>query len=430
MNKNVFYNKNFILIFLGALVSNIVNMFYSFSVGYWILEITNNNAIIQGAYLGSCGLTFVLFSLIGGVLSDRFNKAKLMYICDYVKGILIILSALVILLSKSNVTISLVVLFVMGIVGNIIAAIFAPASTSILPKILQKEQLQQANSYMSVLHSLQAIVGMFLAGILYASLPITTIFLIVGGCYIISAISEMFIRYNHRKIEEKLTLKETFINIKEGFEYIKTKKSITALLLIIVLCNFFLSPITSNFTTYFVKTDIANNPNYLFHEIINPEMWGSIFSICISISSIIFGIILSAKTLDKNAGKNIKKWLLIFGMIILTGSMAYLIFVDFNNMLNMFLIIFSICSLAMGMALSYINIPISTAIQTITDEDKLGKVSSIMNMISQGLVPIATFIAGFVISYLGSSVLLIICSIGLLVTTMISLFNKSIDNLV
>ena len=138
MNKNVFYNKNFILIFLGALVSNIVNMFYSFSVGYWILEITNNNAIIQGAYLGSCGLTFVLFSLIGGVLSDRFNKAKLMYICDYVKGILIILSALVILLSKSNVTISLVVLFVMGIVGNIIAAIFAPASTSILPKILQK----------------------------------------------------------------------------------------------------------------------------------------------------------------------------------------------------------------------------------------------------------------------------------------------------
>ena len=46
------------------------------------------------------------------------------------------------------------------------------------------------------------------------------------------------------------------------------------------------------------------------------------------------------------------------------------------------------------------------------------------------LVPIATFIAGFVISYLGSLVLLIICSIGLLATTMISLFNKSIDNLV
>ena len=94
--QNVFRNKNFVLIFLGALVSNIVSLFYSFAVSYWILDITNNNAIIQGAYLGTCGLTFVLFSLIGGVLSDRFNKAKLMYICDYIKGVLIIGSSVII----------------------------------------------------------------------------------------------------------------------------------------------------------------------------------------------------------------------------------------------------------------------------------------------------------------------------------------------
>ena len=61
--QNVFHNKNFVLVFLGALVSNIGSLFYSFSVGYWILDITNNNAIIQGIYLGVCGLTFVLFSL-------------------------------------------------------------------------------------------------------------------------------------------------------------------------------------------------------------------------------------------------------------------------------------------------------------------------------------------------------------------------------
>ena len=62
--QNVFRNKNFVLIFLGALVSNIVRLFYSFAVSYWILDITNNNAIIQGAYLGVCVITFVLFSLI------------------------------------------------------------------------------------------------------------------------------------------------------------------------------------------------------------------------------------------------------------------------------------------------------------------------------------------------------------------------------
>ena len=77
------------------------SLFYSFSVGYWILDITNNNAVIQGIYLGVCGLTFVLFSLFGGVLSDRFNKVKIIYICDYLKAILIALSSFIIL-SNSN----------------------------------------------------------------------------------------------------------------------------------------------------------------------------------------------------------------------------------------------------------------------------------------------------------------------------------------
>ena len=427
--KNVFCNKNFVLIFLGALVSNIVSLFYSFAVGYWILEITNNNAIIQGTYLGVCGITFVLFSLFGGVLSDKFNNAKIMYICDYIKGILIIVSSIAILISDQDVTVSLVMLFFLGIVSNILAAIFSPASVSIMPKILQKEQLQQANSYMSVLNNLQGIIGMFLASILYAYLPITSIFFIVGICYIISAISEMFIKYEYKPNESKLTLKTTFLDIKDGFQYVKTNKSLEALLTIVILINFFLAPITSNFITYFVKTDISNNSNYLFKEFISPEMWGSIFSVFLSIASIIFGIVLSTKTLDKNVGKKIKKWLFIFGLITMFMAISYTVFVDKNNLLNVFLVLLSVCSFAMGMALSFVNIPINTALQTITDEEKLGKVSSITGMISQGLIPIATFSAGFIISYFGSSTLLLVCAIGLLLTTIVSLFNKSINNL-
>ena len=35
--------SNFVLLFLGALVSNIGNIFCSFAISYWILDITNNN---------------------------------------------------------------------------------------------------------------------------------------------------------------------------------------------------------------------------------------------------------------------------------------------------------------------------------------------------------------------------------------------------
>ena len=46
--KNVFKNKNFTLTFLGALVSNVASLFYSFAVSFYILKVTDNNALLQG----------------------------------------------------------------------------------------------------------------------------------------------------------------------------------------------------------------------------------------------------------------------------------------------------------------------------------------------------------------------------------------------
>lgn len=425
--ENVFRNKNFVLLFLGALVSNIGNLFYNFAVSYWILDLTNNNAIIQGAYLGVCGITFVLLSLLGGVLSDRFNKVKIIYMCDYIKAILIALSSVIILFNEDNSSLNVIILFLMGIMGNAIAAIFSPTSSAILPAIVKKEQLQQANSYKSVLNSLQTIIGLLLAGLLYSLLPITTLFFIIAACYFLSAISEMFIKCDYEPSENKLTLKNVLGDIKEGFMYIKTKKALSSLLLIIILINFFLSPITQNFISYFIKTDITNTPNYLFNKLLKPEMWGSLFNVSVSITSIIFGIVLSVKTIDKKSGERLKKWLFGFCVLIFGMSLSYVFLVDKNSLLNTFLVIFIVCALLMGMFLSFINIPVGTIIQTITDQDKLGKVSSITDMISQGLVPVATFIAGFIIEFAGCSVLLLTCSVGLIIVAVAGLLNKKIN---
>ena len=54
--KNVFKNRNFSLVFLGALVSNVAALFYSFAVSFYILKITGNNALIQGLYLATGGV--------------------------------------------------------------------------------------------------------------------------------------------------------------------------------------------------------------------------------------------------------------------------------------------------------------------------------------------------------------------------------------
>ena len=110
--RNVFTNKNYVLTFLGALVSNMGNLLYGFAVSFYILRLTDNNATIQGIYLATGGITYVLITLFGGVISDRFHKGKIMYICDYLKGIIIISLTILMMLLLKDANSKVIVLFI------------------------------------------------------------------------------------------------------------------------------------------------------------------------------------------------------------------------------------------------------------------------------------------------------------------------------
>ena len=45
-NSGLFSNRNFCLVFLGALVSELGALLYSFAVSFYILEISGNNAFL------------------------------------------------------------------------------------------------------------------------------------------------------------------------------------------------------------------------------------------------------------------------------------------------------------------------------------------------------------------------------------------------
>lgn len=143
--KNVFTNKNYTLTFLGALVSNVAALFYSFAVSFYILKITDNNALLQGLYLATGGVTFCVVTLFGGVISDRFNKAKIMFICDYLKGAIIIGFTFLLMFAIKSVTGQVVALFIVSVFLNAIAGIFNPASAALLPKLLMKIHSNRLN---------------------------------------------------------------------------------------------------------------------------------------------------------------------------------------------------------------------------------------------------------------------------------------------
>ena len=426
--RNVFFNRNYRLVFFGALVSELGAILYSFAVSFYILEITDNNAFLQGLYLALCGGMLLLATPVGGVLGDRFSKAKIMFLCDYMKGGIIVLATVLMLLFRSNQA-HVLILFAVGILGNAVSGVFSPAAGALLPHIVVEEKLQQANAYFSIKSSLQSILGVVLAGILYAALPIHLLFILVGVCYILSGVSEMFIRYDHKPSEEKLTLRLALADMGDGFRYLKTQKALMALMAAILFINFFSSPIGGNFLPYFVKTDVAAAPGYLFDRVLTPELWSSVFSVMIGISSLLAAAILSARPQEDKCGRKVAVRLGYIAVVMILLTVSYWLLVDRGLSLNAFLVLFCVGALLIGFLVVMINVPTSTVLMRVVDRDKLSKVSSIVSIVSQGLTPISSVLAGSVLQYLGSTPLLLVCSLGFTATALFLLFNKKVQDI-
>ena len=426
--KNVFCYKNFTLTFLGAFVSNLGNTLYLFAVSFYILSLTNNNAFIQGAYLATGGIVYVLVTLFGGVISDRFHKGKIMFMCDYAKGGMLIAFTLLLMLVIQDPSAKVVVLFIIAVLGNIIAAIFSPAASSLLPRIVPEKSYQQAQSYNSLMQSSLGVLGVILAAILYSVLDIHVLFFIVGGCYVLSGVSEMFIKYDYQKNEDKLTVKQVFKDIGDGMKYIGKLKPLLFLMLGILLLNFFVSPLSANFLPYFVATDVASR-NYLFSNFLTPEMWSSVIQVAYAIGMIIMALILSNRPQKDRIYKGLSISLIIFAALYVVLTTIYVFFVNNLADINVILIAFVPIGITMGMMLIAINIPITTKMLTIVDKDKLGKVNSVIDVGSQGLIPLSNFLAGLVISGLGASWLCIISTVGLSLMTIFLVINKHVKQL-
>ena len=134
---NVFRNRNFRLVFLGALVSELGAILYSFAVSFYILDISRNNAFLQGLYLALCSIAMLVLTPVGGVLGDRMSKVGIMYICDYLKGGMILLATVLMRLFPGSAE-QLAILFVLGILANMVSGIFNPAAGAPFPHILRQ----------------------------------------------------------------------------------------------------------------------------------------------------------------------------------------------------------------------------------------------------------------------------------------------------
>ncbi|MFA9376102.1 MAG: MFS transporter [Lachnotalea sp.] len=200
-NKIIFYNKNFSILWFGQLFSTVGNWVYSMFILIYVATLTDKAIVIAGILMTSM-LPNILFGPFIGNIVDKVNKKYMIVISDFIRGILILGLLPLMNVFENQKVILLICIFVTSIISNVVGCFFDPAIRSIIPRLTNVD-IKKSNSYFALIGSISLILGPAFGGTVVGILGFRGVVIFNACTFIVSAVSEMFLKYMEEKKQEK-----------------------------------------------------------------------------------------------------------------------------------------------------------------------------------------------------------------------------------
>jgi Na+/melibiose symporter-like transporter len=210
----VLRNRDFGLLWLGQAISLVGDGIYLVAIAWLVLDISN-----EPTALGLVGLAWTLpmvaSLLIAGVLSDRFERRRLLIVADLVRLVAIGAIAALALAETAELwqVIALVVVYGIG------QALFQPAFSAIVPDVVPRDQLLQANAVRELMEPLGLrFVGPALGGLLIAVFGVGEALVLDAATFGVSALAVSLMSRQQPVREETAGLRRDVV---EGLAYVR-----------------------------------------------------------------------------------------------------------------------------------------------------------------------------------------------------------------
>lgn len=215
------WNRNFIMVVLGQIISLFGNAILRFALPLYLLNETGSAALF-GVVSACAFIPMIVLSPIGGIFADRVNKRNIMVVLDFSTSFLVL--AIIILLGKMNLVVLLLcALFALyGISGA-----YQPAVQASIPVLLPSEHIMQGNAVINLVSSFAGLIGPVIGGALFGFYGIMPILYVSMFCFLLSAIMEIFIQIPfEKKPAEGSIFAIGFGDLKESFRYMYREQPI------------------------------------------------------------------------------------------------------------------------------------------------------------------------------------------------------------
>ena len=381
------FGAEFWMFLLGQTVSNVGSSFTIFVLPLLVFKLTGsafNLALVASAEY----IPYLLFGLIIGAWVDRVDRRRLMILTDIAQALVIssipLLGALGLL--------SVWWIYAVGFVSSTLWIFFNTAEFAAVPSLVPEEDLPAANGYLQASYATATVVGPLLAGLLVAVAPIHLVLVVDALSFLVSALAVGLVKvsFNDADSAERQRSERLQRDVVEGLRYVLGHPILrnTCLMMALVSCV--------GFTVY------AQLVFYAKERLGASDTQVGLLYAAGSVGMIALALVASPLRRRLSFSKVMLGTLMLQGVltVLLASTRAYWVGV-------------LLWAVMWGLVV-LLDINSNSLWQMIVPNRLLGRVQSVVNVLSWSTIPLGTFIGGVAIQ-LTQDVSLVYRAIGIVI---------------
>jgi len=373
--------RNYRLFFIGQGISLVGSWIQIIAVSWLVYRLTNSPFLLGAVGFASQIPTFLL-APFAGVLADRLNRRRILIITQT----LFMIQALILAILALTGNIAVWHILVLGVFVGLVNGFDIPARQAFVVDIIEnRNDLVNAIALNSSMFNAARLLGPAVAGILIAATG-------EGACFLINSISFLaviFALLAMRIKTKKPTQQNSHIlqGLKEGFIYAFGFAPIRYILLLLSLVS--LMGMSYAILMPIVAKEILGGGARTLGLLMGATGLGALAGT----------VFLASRKSIQGLEKIITWGTLIFG----AGVVAF----SFSRVLRMSLLLLLGVGFGMMIQMGASN----TVLQSLTEDDKRGRVMSFFAMAFMGMAPFGSLLAGSLTSWIGAGNTLLISGV-------------------
>jgi len=241
---NAFKSKNYRLFFMGQSVSLIGTWMQKTAVSWVVYSLTHSKFMLGLTLFASLFPSF-LFSFLGGIAADRYNRFRLLLLTQAASMVQAVLLTVLVFFNHYSAWHIIALSAFLGLIN----AFDVPARQSLIYEMVEdKADLPNALALNSSMVNLSRLIGPGIAGIMLEKFGDTVCFGLNAVSFI--AVIGSLLLMQLPKYEKKPHNKNVLVDLKEGLSYIQHTPSIKYILIMLAIVSLFVLPFATLIPVY------------------------------------------------------------------------------------------------------------------------------------------------------------------------------------